>query len=106
MEVTLTDEQICVLDRRIDEFRAGDYQVKEKIVNRLLRRFKGDLDEEEFDALAVQTVCAPILTLGCSQIFPADSPAPLPKNQTGDKGIYSTNQQLGGPRNVRAPFTH
>jgi len=79
VEVTLTDEQISVLDRHIDKFRAGNYQDKERIVNRLLRRFKGDLDEDEFDALAVQT---------------------------GDKGTYSTNQRLDGPRNVRTPFTH
>jgi len=106
VEVTLTDEQISILDRRINEFRAGNYQDKERIVNRLLHRFKGDLNKDEFDALAVQTVCAPVLTLGCSQIFPADSPAPLSKNQTGDKGTYSTNQRLDGPRNVCTPFTH
>jgi len=106
VEVTLTGEQISVLDRCIQEFQAANYQVQEKFVNRFICSFQGNLSNDDFDALGTQTVCVPFSTLGCSQMFPGYSSVPLCKNQTGGKKICSSNQQSDGQRKVHIPFTY
>jgi len=58
MEVTLTGEQISVLDRCLDKFQAADHQAKEKIVYTFVRSFKGTLSNKEFNSSGVKTVCA------------------------------------------------
>jgi len=58
MQETLTSEEISTLDGCIDEFQVANYEVQERIVKQFLLSFKGDLTEEEFNALAMQTVCA------------------------------------------------
>jgi len=101
----LTSEEISALDGCINEFQVANYEVREQIVKRFLLSFKGDLTEEEFDALAMQTVCAQFTELGCSQIFLAYLPAPLQKNKTRDKELCSRNPQSDGQRKVHTQFT-
>ena len=98
MQETLTSEEISALDRCIDEFQVANYEVQERIVKQFLLSFKDDLTEEEFNALAMQTVCAQFTELGCSQIFLAYLPAPLQKNKNQRQGTLLQKPAIGWPK--------
>ncbi len=98
--MTLTDEQISVLDGCLDEFRAADYRAREKIVQELSDSFRATRalprGAKKFDNVIVKTVRALFSTLGCSQPFLAYSPAPLSKKDTGNKSTRFKYPYSGG----------
>ena len=59
--MAFTDEQINVLDGRLDEFKAADYESREKIAQDFLGSFKSTCPQGVvFDETTMATVCAPI----------------------------------------------
>lgn len=105
--MALTDEQIIALNERVDEFRAADYPIRDKIVRAFVRSFEKACPRDiVFDDTTVATVRALSATLGCSHIFVAYSPASLWNNETANEGIGSQNPKSDSGRKVRALFTH
>jgi hypothetical protein len=110
--VALTEKQISALNAQVDEFRAADYTIREKIVRVLLNNFEKDCPRGiTFDDVTVITLRAPSATLGYSQIFCSlfgstfmaqsneERRNPLPKPKVGlwKKGahaIYSLNTAI------------
>jgi len=99
-QVTLTNEQMRTLDERADDFRAGDYQTREGIVQEIFDSFKATQPRgrgaPKFDKVVVKTVCAPSAMLGCSQLFLAYSPASLWEKDAGNKSIQFKYPNSGG----------
>ena len=84
------DQQIAVLDGRVNKFLAANYDLWERIVKDSLRSFKyASPQGVTFDYMNVETVRAQSAALGRSHIFLAHLPAPLWKNKTGDREIRS-----------------
>jgi hypothetical protein len=98
LEVALTNNQIDALNGRLDEFKAGDYEIREKIVQDFLGSFKRACNQGiVFDETTVRTVRAPSAVLGHSYAFSAYSAAPLwQNNQTGNKEINPPNPKSDG----------
>jgi hypothetical protein len=95
--VALTDEQVSALDARVEEFRAADYEDREKIIIDLLNSFKSTSPRGvKFDRAGLRTVRAQSATLGCSNTFLAYSPAPLRQGQTSAEGIRTQRPKPGG----------
>jgi hypothetical protein len=68
--VALTDEQISALNAQVDEFKAANHTLREKLVRGFLRRFEKACPRGiKFDDVTIGTVRAPLATLGYSQIF-------------------------------------
>lgn len=67
--MTLTDEQISALDKRIDEFRAADNEVRDQIVGEFVRKFRGARQNGKFDVLGMTTVRSPFAKLGPSLLM-------------------------------------
>jgi hypothetical protein len=68
--LTLTPEQISTIDKRIDEFLAAEYKVRERIIQNIISSFKRALPHgDKFDDVHMRTVCAPSKTLGYTQLL-------------------------------------
>jgi hypothetical protein len=96
----LTDEQISAIDERADEFRAGNYETREKIVKEFFDSFKATQPwgrgANKFDNVLVKTVCALFTMLGRSQLFLAYSPASLWEKDASNKSIWFKHPNSGG----------
>jgi hypothetical protein len=81
LEVALTNNQIDALNGCLDEFKAGDYEIREKFVRDFLGSFKRACTQGVvFDETTVRTVRAPSALLSHSYAFLAYSAAPLWQN--------------------------
>jgi len=67
----LSEDQISAIGECTDDFRAADYDGRQKIVRELFKDFRQTWpqDFKNFGALTMETVCTPFATLGCSHIF-------------------------------------
>ena len=82
----LTEEQISMLDRRFDEFRAADYRRQEQIVEDLLRNFESTWARDfEFNEKFVAAVRFPFSRRAWSHTFLAYSPVAVRKNKASGK---------------------
>ena len=61
--MTLTDEQISALDERIDEFRDADDEVRDRITQDFVRKFRGTSQNGTFDIMDMTTVRGPFAKL-------------------------------------------
>jgi len=97
MGESLTDEQIGMLNERVDDFWAASYKVREKFVHYFLGRFrKACPPRTESNQLIIATVCTPPITLNCTYKFLAYSAAPLWAGQTGNEEICCQSPKSDG----------
>jgi hypothetical protein len=94
--VVLTDEQITVLDARLDEFRNAGHQIREKITLQLYNDFWRALplrQRKKFNHATGITVRTPTATLGYSDTFLAYSSISLWPSKASRKGICSRSSK-------------
>jgi len=74
-KIALAYEHICMLDRRLHEFKAADIETWEEIIEDAANRIKSTwTNGAKFNRDAVISVCGLPSTLDHSQIFLAYSP--------------------------------
>jgi len=94
-----------MLDQGIEEFQVANYESREQIVKDNVAICKSTWPQHfnHHGERDIQTVCAPLATLGYSQIFLVYPTAPIQQSKASD---LWQNPNSDGRRKVRMPFTH